>query len=246
MTNTIKFTARDEHGWKVQPKPVPASTLMPEWWKKMTPYDVSPYNPDGKKLILEGKVINATFKKCTPMLDAITSGYILSLWADVQVRQIKEEDGKYYPRITWKVDYYRGVFEPHGFSSKHITPPTGYSTFVFKYINTWIPSTSLGTSVLVTTPFGHRDLPFYAVPAIVDSDKSNLEMIPPMWLKEGFEGIVEAGTPLLQLTPFKRSDWKSEFDYYKNGEYEIEEDKNFNKYIVSHYLKRFWSKKSYK
>jgi len=246
MTNTIKFTARDEHGWKVQPKPVPASTLIPEWWRKMTPYDVSPINLDGKKLILENKVINATFKKCTPMLDAITSGYIIPLWADVQVRQIKDQDGTYYPRITWKVEYYRGVFEPHGFSSRQITPPTGYSTFVFKYINTWIPSTPAGYSVLVTTPFGHRDLPFYAVPAIVDSDKSNLEMIPPMWIKDGFEGIIEAGTPLLQITPFKRNDWKSEFDYYKNGEYEITEDKNFNKYIVAHYVKRFWSKKSYK
>jgi hypothetical protein len=246
MTNTITFTARDEYGWAVQNKPVPASTLVPQWWKSMTPYDVTPDNPEGKSLIVENREANATFKKCTPMLDALVSGYIITLWADVQVRQIKDENSNYFPRITWRVQYPLGIFTQHGFSSRQIPAPLGYSNIVFKYINTWIPHTPNGYSVLVTSPFGYKDLPFYAIPAIIDSDKSQLEIIPPMWIKEGFEGVIEAGTPLIQLTPFKRDNWKAEFNYLKNGEYEKLEDKNFNKNIINNYIRNHWSKKSYK
>ena len=246
MTNIIKFTAKDEYGWEVQNRPVPASSLVPQWWKEMTPYDVSSENLDGKKLIIENRMANATFKKCTPMLDALVSGYIITLWADVQIKQEKGLDNKFYPRITWRVNYPNGIFQQHGSSSQLIPPSIGYSNIVFKYLNTWIPHTPSGYSVLVTAPFGYKDLPFYAIPAIIDSDKSQLEVVPPMWIKEGFEGIVEAGTPLIQITPFKRENWKSEFDYLKNGEYEKIEDKNFNKNLINNYVRNHWSKKSYK
>ena len=85
MAKTIKFTAKDPYGWEVQPKPFPASQAIPEWWRSVTPYEISPDNPDGKKLIVKNALSNTTFKKCTPMLDALTTGYILPLWSDVQV-----------------------------------------------------------------------------------------------------------------------------------------------------------------
>ena len=109
-----------------------------------------------------------------------------------------------------------------------------------------MPKTPKGYSILVTAPFGHRDLPFHVIPAIIDSDRSTLEIVPPMWLKEGFEGIVEKGTPMFQVTPFKRESWESEFSYLENGEFEIKQEKNFNSTLVSHYIKNVWSKKSYK
>lgn len=205
----------------------------------MTPYFVSPENPDGKKLIIRDRIPNATFKKCTPMLDGITSGYIIPLWADVQV------SNSIPPTITWKTSH--TVFSSHGIDSMAVPPPPGYTNWVFKYHNCWIPKTPPGYSVIITAPFGYQDLPFKAIPAIVDSDKSTLELVFPMWLKQGFEGIVEAGTPMVQITPFKRTEWTSEFDYYEDGEYKgIVEERNFNTTIVNHYIKRHWSKKTYK
>jgi hypothetical protein len=235
----IKFTAKNPHMYEVALKPFPASQALPDWWKNMTPYHKSPDNPDGKKLIVEGRTSNATFKKCTPMLDSLTSGYIIPLWSDVQVRQIHGE-----ARFTWRVR--PDVFEPHGAPSRYITPPTGYSSQVVKFINPWIPKTPKGYSVMVSQPFGYLDNPLYAVPAIIDSDTSTLEIVPPMWVKEGFEGIIEKGTPMIQITPFKRESWSSEFDFYKDGEIEAIEDRNFNSTIVSHYIKNHWSKKTYK
>jgi hypothetical protein len=236
----IVFRARSKNDFKVYPKPYPASQNIPEWWRKEPPYIISKDNPDGKKFILENRIANASFKKCVPMLDAITSGYIVPLVADVQVRQLP--DG---PRITWRT--HQPVFQAHGESSHNVVPPLGYSNKVFKYINTWIPVTPPGYSVIISAPIGHRNLPFQAIPAIIDSDKSTLEVVNPCWLQEGFEGIVEAGTPMFQITPFKRDSWKSSFEYYEDGQYygEIEE-KNFNSTLINHYIKKHWSKKTYK
>lgn len=241
MAKTIKFVARDPLVAELQPKPVPVSQNIPQWWRDQHPYEKGVENPDGKKLLVTNFISNATFKKCTPMLDALTAGYLVSLWSDVQVRP----DPSGIPLITWRVRNLP-VFWPHGSSSQNIEPPTGYSNTVVKYNNGWIPKTPPGYSILVTTPLGHRNLPFHAIPAIIDSDRSTLEIVPPMWVKEGFEGIVEKGTPLFQIIPFKRDDWKAEYETLKPGEYSIIEDKNFNSTIVSHYIKKAWSKKSFK
>jgi hypothetical protein len=239
LSNIIKFKARSKYDFEVQPKPFPASQAIPEWWREMTPYEKSEISPEGKKIIVNNRMSNTTFKKCTPMLDALSSGYIIPLWSDVQIRQV---DG--FPEITWRTE--SNVFELHGGSSWMVQTPTGFNKTVFKYLNTWIPITPKGYSVLVTNPFGYRDGPFSAIPGVVDSDKLTIELLPPMWVKEGFEGIVEKGTPLIQITPFKRQEWKAEFEYFENDEQTILREKTFNSNIVNHYVRNVWSKKTYK
>jgi hypothetical protein len=237
--NKLSFIARDQYGWEVYPKPIPASQLVPDWWRSMVPYSNYGGNSDSKNIIVENQVSNATFKKCTPMLDALTSGYIVPLFSDVQVRV---ENGS--PRITWRVG--AQVFQEHGEESKLVESPPGYTDMVVKYNNTWIPRTPAGYSVLITAPFGYRNLPFHCIPAVVDSDKSALEIVPPMWVRKNFEGIVEKGTPMFQILPFKRESWKSEYSYYKDGEYGKIQDKNFGSTLVNNYIKNHWSKKTYK
>ena len=240
----INFIARDPAMYEIAPRPFPSAQSLPDWWKSMTPYAKSPDNPDGKRIIVEDYLSNATFKKCVPMLDALTSGYILPLWSDIQVRQVRTDNDSFTPFITWRVK--KDVFELHGSESHEIKQPEGYSTTVFKYLNPWIPRTPKGYSTLVTQPFGYHANPFYAVPAIVDTDTSTLDILPPMWIKEGFEGIIEKGTPMVQLTPFKRDNWTSEFSHYKEGEINTIQDKNFGSTLVNHYVKNHWAKKKYK
>jgi hypothetical protein len=239
MNKIIKFTAKDKYSYELCIPPFPASQAIPKWHKDMTPYQVSPDNPDGKKFILENRISNATFKKCVPMLDALTSGYIIPLWSDVQIKQTITG-----PRITWRSSL--EVFEQHGENSQYVENPPGYTNSVFKFMNKWIPHTPNGYSVLVIPPVGYRNLPFRAIEAVLDSDKANLEPLFPMWIKEGFEGVVEKGTPLVQVIPFKRTSWTAEFDYYADGEHKLLEDKTFNSTLVNHYIKNFWSKKSYR
>jgi len=239
MSKNIIFKARNEFAFETMLRPYPASTNLPDWWRSVGPFVPNEEDPEGKNLILKNKVVNYSFKKCTPMLDALTSGYIIPLWSDVHVRQTKNG-----PLLTWRSQ--QEVFLKHGDYSEKVTPPPGYSNYVVKYMNTWIPITPPGYSVLVTSPFGHRGLPLQAIPAVIDSDKSVLEILPPMWLKDGFEGIIQKGTPLVQITPFKREDWVADFDYYRGKDHEILKENTFNTNIISHYIKNIWSKKSYR
>jgi hypothetical protein len=243
VTKKIIFKAKDPFEAEIQPKPYPAKNNLPQWWKDIEPYFARYGNPAGKIIVEDGET-NASAKKCIPMLDAMLSGYLIESYADVQVRMVTTQDGSVAPRITWRTK--TNVFEPHGKSSELVQPPAGYSNMVFKYLNTWIPITPPGYSCLITPPFGHRDLPFQAIPAIVDTDKSTLELVFPMWLKEGFEGIVEKGTPIVQITPFKREDWKAEFQVQPSNAHEATQEKNFRAHLVNHYARNVWSKKSYK
>jgi hypothetical protein len=233
MSKIINFKSRTKAEFEVQPKPYPASKNIPKWFTEAEPYE-------GGKMKMANGHINAGFKKCVPMLDAMLQGYIIPLWADVFVNYENSA-----PSINWKTK--ASVFQFHGNKHDTITPPTGYHNLVFKYTNCWIPQTPKGYSCLIISPLGHRDLPFYAVPAVVDTDSSTLELVFPMWIKKDFNGVVQKGTPLIQVIPFKRDDWESTFDYYEDGEYhKIIEEKNFNSTIVGHYLKNHWSKKSFK
>ena len=242
MSKNINFRAKSKTEFEVQPKPYPAVKQLPQWFLNMDPYSNinNPNFPTDGKLHFRNRSANATFKKCVPLLDGMSAGYIVSLWADVMVEQ---ENG--IPLIYWKT--HNDVFLKHGESSDHIVPPVGYQNSVYKYLNCWIPQTPKGYSCLIISPLGYGDLPFKVIPAIVDTDRSTLELVFPMWVKEGFEGIVEKGTPMVQIIPFKRDDWSSTFDYYEDGEYRsVIEEKNFNSTMVGHYLKNHHSKKKFK
>jgi hypothetical protein len=184
VSKNINFRARSKSEFEIQPKPYPAVKKLPNWFLDMQPYEDLAGFPNDGKLHFRNRVANSTFKKCTPLLDGMSAGYIVPLWTDVM---IENEDGS--PKIYWKT--INNVFQEHGQSSQSIEPPPGYKNLVFKYINCWIPQTPSGYSCLITSPFGYQDLPFKAIPAVVDTDKSTLELVFPMWIKNDFEGIVE-------------------------------------------------------
>jgi len=243
VSKIINFKARSKIEFETQIKPYPAVKKLPKWFLDMGPYDdctSDPNYPNDGRLHFRNRFANSTFKKCVPLLDGLSSGYIIPLWTDVMV-----EWQDYSPNIYWKNA--KNIFILHGESTKSIIPPPGYTNYVYKYNNCWIPQTPKGYSCLIVSPLGYNDLPFKAVPAIVDTDSSTLELVFPMWLKENFEGIVEKETPLIQIIPFKRDDWTSTFDYYEDGIYDnIIVEKNFNSTMIGHYLKNHHSKKKFK
>lgn len=239
MKQIIKFEAVDEYAWAVAQRPFPANSAVPDWWKAMTPYVKTIDNPDGKKLMVKNFEANTSAKKCVPMLDAMISGYIIPLWADVQVANYGADE----KAITWRVK--SDVFQEHGQQATDVQAPVGYNKQVFKFMNRWRIITPKGYSCLITQPFGYRQTGVHAIPAVVDTDKSSLEILPPVWFASDFEGILEVGTPMVQVIPFKRSDWKAEYSYLKDGEYQKIEDSNFRRYINNHYARKVWQKKNY-
>jgi hypothetical protein len=236
----IKFIAWNEYAWKNVPKPFPASQAVPDWWKNESPFVKTPDNPEGKKLSIHNRIANYSFKKCTPMLDTLTSGYLVPLWSDVLIDSTPEG-----PKISWRV--LPDVFEMHGTSAWGVERPPGYSKVVFKYMTQWNIATPPGYSVLITSPYGYRKAnPFKIIDAVFDGDKSQHEIILPCWIQEGFEGIVERGTPMAQIIPFKRTDWKVAFDYHTQEEHLTIMDRTVRATIWNNYLRNSHSKKSYK
>jgi hypothetical protein len=230
----INFSFTSEYGYNIEAaRPKPATEFIPNWFKDMPQYD----HADGIRIV-DG-VSNATVKKCTPMLDSIISGYILSLWTDVIVKRVSG-----FPEISWKSQ--SSVFSLHGPSSRHMPSPPGYEQIVFKYNSMLTAKTPKEYSLFVSSPSGHYGLPFLAISAIIDSDVRTIDLQFPMWIKKDFEGIVEKGTPLIQVTPFKRESWKADFDYMNDLDFSVHMDNNFNSKIKNHYVKNIWSKKVYK
>jgi hypothetical protein len=77
---TIIFT--DSHNPDgVLDKPKPASDYIPEWYKKAKPY----LSPDGKKAPTLDGTPAATIKRCMPIFDMMTAGYIIETPYDIYV-----------------------------------------------------------------------------------------------------------------------------------------------------------------
>lgn len=240
IMNKIKFIYLGERYFNTHERPTPSKTCIPEWFKNMPAFAPSENDPEGKTIIVENRQSNATAKKCTPMLDAMITGYTITLWSDVQVRNVEG-----FPRITWRTN--QDVFEVHQNYGAHLVPPpTGYENLVLKYLTNFKIEVPSGYSVIVRNPAGYNDLPFYAIPAIIDSDKSVIDNNIPLWIKKDFEGIVKKGTPIAQIIPFKRESWKAEFSWITEEQHQQNQDKTFNSNIINHYVKNVWSKKDFK
>jgi hypothetical protein len=224
--------------------PRPSKNFIPKWYKDMSPYDKSESNPSGRNISIDSFLSNATAKKCTPMLDGMSAGYIVPLWCDVQVKQEKNKlDNKFYPKISWRIDL--DVFEIHGQSSRDVAAPIGYDQIVFKFLTYFNIKTPPGHSISISTPAGHYGLPLYAIPAVIDSDKSVIDNNFPCWIQTGFEGVLEKGMPIAQVVPFKRTNWKINILERDFLEHKLEYSIGFDSNIINNYVRNIWSKKDY-
>ncbi len=74
----MKIIFTDTTGTNLE-QPKPASKLVPDWYKNMESYLDGIKKPDGSG------ITSGTIKRCMPVFDAITVGYIIESPADVWV-----------------------------------------------------------------------------------------------------------------------------------------------------------------
>jgi hypothetical protein len=171
-------------------------------------------------------------------MDAMTSGYIQTLPEDGEVVLDKDEK----PSLFWKTEVPLIDTRPLvDFAIPKECHPIHFGWKMF-----WYYETPPGYSLLITHPFNRYDLPFYSPSGIVDSDIWGLPVFFSFFLKRGFEGVIEKGTPLFQMIPIKREDWSLELDYSeeKHWENKIKEEKR-RSHITAHYKKSTWQRKNY-
>jgi len=215
---------------------VPAVLNLPEWYSRMESYvGNQKYPPPGAT----GKTMG-TAKKCMPLFDAITAGYLIRLHADVLVRKI---DGLTF--FQWPTG------DPISFQSidqiKNYPGQDGRRSDYPKFSHNWSIQTPAGYSVMITSPI-HRDNVFTLMEAVVDTDSYHLPIAFPFTLKdENFEGLIPAGTPIAQVIPFKRTDWKSEIISSEKLSGPAQKTRQATMSVfINGYKNKLWSRKSYK
>jgi hypothetical protein len=219
--------------------PVPASKEIPDWYKNSNSYINDLKVPVAGR---EPNTTTATIKKCMPVFDVISSGYIIKSPADVYVIQRKNEDGSTYPWFEW-ANF--NLIEFHGNIQAELHPALNNFS-VPKWVNAWGIKTPKGYSVLFTQPM-HRDLPFTILPGVVDTDTYNLPVSFPFTLNDiNFEGLIPAGTPIAQVIPFKRENWKMELGSEKDAQEMKKQDKRLRSKFYDSYKTYFRQNKEYK
>jgi hypothetical protein len=226
----MKITFSNTSGIDIE-QPQPASKFIPDWYKNMQSYMNGSKKPDGNG------GTNITIKRCMPVFDAITAGYIITLPADVYV-SIKEEK-QYFEWSTLGLVSFHPVEQApeHPARNQHAYP---------KWMNPWAIKTPKGYSVLFTQPM-HRESVFTILPGIVDTDTYTAPVNFPMVINDpNFEGLIPKGTPIAQVIPFKREGWQMEI----GSKEELIEQNSITQKLQTKFFDRyksmFWSRKEYK
>ena len=237
----VQFEPADKNAELLYDRPKPASQYIPDWYKNM------PVHMDNEKVTGLSKdgvqVSNLTLKGCSPFLDALNTGYMFVLPSDMEIRF---HPGKGY-NFRWASN--ADILSSHGpDQAPGIPSPIDGTADLLKWRPGWRIITPDGYSSLFTHPLNRHDLPFRTFSGVVDTDSYKLGVEFPFQLlnvkidKNIF--ILEKGTPICQVLPFKRDDWKSE---------QVEFDEEANKKngfllkskIVRSYKNQFWHKKNY-
>lgn len=174
------------------PEPVPAVKMMPKWFKQC-PTNIDNRDHFGAR--------GQSAKKCMPLLDAMSIGFIIPLWGDFNMRTNKTGS------IIEASDPPLGkIIEYHSKDQLGGTTSPTYPGDAVKFINHWVVKTAPGYSTLFIPPINHIEPRFTCLGGFVDTDKYPKEVnFPAIWHAKDYDDIVKAGTPLVVAIPIKRS-----------------------------------------
>jgi hypothetical protein len=177
-------------------------------------------------------------------MDAFSTGYVFKTPCDLTffkndhgIINVKIEEKKYQDFCTQR---------PPMPQFEH---PIGYYKHHFAWSADWGLELPEGYSALFMTPMNRFDLPFLNTTGVVDSDKVHLLGSFPFFIADGWEGTIPAGTPYLQVLPFKRENWEHEIDILDQSKIYDKMVKNMQFYRQPDggvYKNKVWSRREYR
>lgn len=222
----------------ILPEPKPATHSTADWWKSMPRYiDNRVAGRDGNRI--------GTIKNCPAVNDIINSGYILSLPADVYVDATGHDIVYHFPEQFYNKKNTNNFIAMHG--KEQLQGYRGIEDYhhdALKWQSFWGVNTQSGYSTMFMHPMHRHDLPFYSIPAIIDTDKFPARDPLAFLVKKGFEGIIPRGTPMVQVFPFKREDFEMEMVEI-NPESVWRLGSLVRSTFTNGYKKIFWQRKKY-
>ena len=171
--------------------PVPARKAFPTWVSKVPRTDP----------IFNGE----TIRKCPGIIDYLTQGYVLPMWADVRLNYESKSE-------TWTAfsgrDGRTALWENHGnhqFLDHVQAQYLGREVkFVFKAVSPWKIITPPGWSVYQLPLNYHFDNQFSVMPGVIDTDMYYELNQQVLYFGDSEDVVIERGTPLVLYVPFKR------------------------------------------
>lgn len=212
----------------------PIKNNLPEWYKNL-PVEYETANIE--YYIQNPEASNKTIKACKPVLDYLTSGYIIKANHTVLLKNIPfnrdNENFSYYATNRNSVYHHKHSQCPIKIEGKNKT----YIKLDFG----WRVKTPKGYSTLFYQPYySNFEKKFDLFPAIVDTDLHDNRVLFPGWIANHYEEIeIQPGDPVMCVFPFKRDEWKMKITVQKEPESII------NRFLTNKYSKLFWQKKTY-
>jgi len=202
--NIIKFYPFNEGTFEFAPQPEPASKFLPSWYKKM------PATINNENALKFGQS-NTTIKKCMPVFDLITAGYIISAPCDIYIDATNPE------KLSWSIpqtliSYQGDMFASHAPEQYSEMPidKSKYHKDLLRIFPFWAVGTTSGYSTLFMQPQYSDPTPLVAMQAIMDTDRFISDGHLSFLVEKDFNGVIKQGTPLVQVVPFKRESWQME------------------------------------
>jgi hypothetical protein len=211
--------------------PKPASEHLPEWYKQMDSYKDKKRKPNGSGGPTQ------TVKKCIPVFDAITSGYIITTPVDIYVSL--NNGMQFFQWADMNAVSFNSLVEA---PTHPLKKPFDYP----KFLSPWGIKTPKGYSCLFTQPM-HRESVFTILSGIVDTDQFTAPVNFPFVINDpNFEGLIPKGTPMAQVIPFKRDSWRSMLGSYKDLDALDRVIHKIGSMFFDKYKTMFWTRKVYK
>lgn len=196
MFKVLKPLAKPRIAFVCDPKdlgviaePVPAKTVVPDWFRKLPAVDKNHVTALNNGL---------TIKRCMPFLDALTTGWILPVAATVRL-EIKDQGQTV--DAGWEID--RVMVSNHALHQVASNPRDPRPPC--KLHNYWTIKTPPGWSCLFVSPLNRPNTVIEVISGIVDTDTYQ-SLINFPFIATAADGVytLERGTPLVQVIPFRR------------------------------------------
>ena len=243
FSKEIKFIASEEYINYAEVFPQPSKLDIPDWYKE-----------------LKHSIDNRTIKGCMPFLDTLTTGYTIKMPVDYYIGHNIKKEGERHTESFTKLDSgdkqininiqdtlashpVRQLGKKCPFVNKNKSLP------FHKILNPWLIKTPPGYSCLFLPPMNNSDDRFSIIPGIVDTDTFPQETNFPIIINGDkypvLETVIELGTPIVQVIPFKREKWKMIIESKSSL------DRNKIDFLTllniwNVYKNKWWSKKSWK
>lgn len=240
-SNKIYFYPFNERTAAFAPKPIPASKALPDWYKSQ------PAAPNEEEMISKG-LMASTIKRCMPIFDYITAGYIISIPCDIYIDATNPE------KLEWSVPMPMKTFandmisthSPEQYSHYPIDK-NKYHKQLFRIMPFWAIKTDPGYSTLFMHPTHKDAVPFLTFGGLIDTDNFITDGHLSMLVEKDFKGVIKQGTPFVQVIPIKRENWEMEIiDPVQANKEFMGQRLNLRSTFVSGYKNKMRSKKEFK